>query len=82
MLLPHPQPEAGHAFCRGQTCASCCCLTSAHIFVCGDGAAMSKDVNAALLDILQSHGGKSLLQASAHLSRMTSEARYIRDIWS
>ena len=57
-------------------------LDHAHVFVCGDGADMAKDVHAALVDILQSHGGRSAEQASAHLSGMTSDARYIRDIWS
>lgn len=55
---------------------------SAHIFICGDGADMAKDVHAALLDILQEHGAKSAEQAASHLSSMTADARYIRDIWS
>ncbi len=54
----------------------------AHIFVCGDGANMAKDVHSALLDVLEAHGGLSATEAAAHLAAMTKDGRYIRDIWS
>ena len=85
------QEQSQH--CSHGTASDACCAQgsevcrlvlpdSAHIFICGDGADMAKDVHAALLDILQEHGGKSAEQAASHLSRMLADARYIRDIWS
>ena len=56
--------------------------SEAHIFVCGDGANMAKDVHAALLAILEDRGGLAAADAAAHLAAMTKEGRYIRDIWS
>lgn len=54
----------------------------AHIFVCGDGANMAKDVHSALLAVLETHGGLAATDAAAHLATMTKDGRYIRDIWS
>ena len=56
--------------------------SEAHILVCGDGANMAKDVHAALLAILEAHGGLAAADAAAHLAAMTKEGLYIRDIWS
>lgn len=55
---------------------------SGFVFVCGDGAAMAKDVQATLLVILQEQGGLSVEQASALLDEMAKQGRYVRDIWS
>jgi NADPH-ferrihemoprotein reductase len=52
------------------------------VFVCGDGAAMARDVQAALTDILAQHGGLSKDEAAAALAQMATEKRYVRDIWS
>ena len=54
----------------------------AHVFVCGDGASMAKEVHETLSSILREHAGMSADQATEHLTAMTKEARYIRDIWS
>jgi NADPH-ferrihemoprotein reductase len=54
----------------------------AHVFVCGDGAHMAKDVHATLLAVLQEHGGVSAADAEAQLAQMSKEGRYVRDIWS
>ena len=56
--------------------------SAAHVFVCGDGASMAKDVQNTLLGILQSAGGLSTADASAFLVAMTEQQRYVRDIWS
>ena len=55
----------------------------AFVFVCGDGAAMAKDVHEALLNILCTHGSAdSMDDAKAILAKLMHEKRYIRDIWS
>ena len=54
----------------------------AHIFVCGDGAQMSKDVDACLRSILVEQGGLAAADAGSHLSSMSRARRYVRDIWS
>ena len=54
----------------------------AHIFICGDGAKMAKDVHTALSEILEQEGSMSPLQAKDFLSAMTKDGRYVRDIWS
>ena len=57
-------------------------LPPAAVYVCGDGAGMAKGVHAALLEILQQHGGMSPDAAAAHLADMAKTGRYVRDIWS
>lgn len=53
-----------------------------HVYVCGDGASMAKDVQNTLVDVLESVGGLTTADASAFLAAMTKQQRYIRDIWS
>ena len=53
-----------------------------HVYVCGDGASMAKDVQSSLMSILESVGGLTTVDASAFLAAMTKQQRYIRDIWS
>lgn len=54
----------------------------AHVYVCGDGASMAKDVHNTLLDILESQSSFSKNQATLFLADMTKQQRYVRDIWS
>lgn len=54
----------------------------AHVYVCGDGAAMAKDVHAALQSILRDQLGMTEAQAGQELMAMTKDGRYVRDIWS
>ncbi|KAG2451316.1 hypothetical protein HYH02_003922 [Chlamydomonas schloesseri] len=53
-----------------------------YLYVCGDGAAMAKDVHAALLGVAVTHGGLSEADAAAYLQNLTQERRYVRDVWS
>ncbi|KAL3148407.1 hypothetical protein ABBQ38_013862 [Trebouxia sp. C0009 RCD-2024] len=53
-----------------------------HVYVCGDGASMAKDVQSTLVGILESVGGLTTADASAVLAALTKQQRYIRDIWS
>jgi len=53
----------------------------AHFYVCGDASRMAKDVDMALKQIVQVHGGLSVEAAEAYVSGMTSEKRYLRDVY-
>ena len=54
----------------------------AHVFICGDGARMAKDVHACLAGILESVCQLCAPDATARLADMTKAGRYVRDIWS
>ena len=68
---------------RAKEVAAMVAAPGAHVFVCGDGAGMAKDVHAALCAALEAHvEGMDAAGAAATLSNMTKEGRYVRDIWS
>jgi NADPH-ferrihemoprotein reductase len=50
-----------------------------YAFVCGDGAAMARDVGAALAAAL---GGGDAAAGAAALAALAAEGRYVRDVWS
>ncbi|HEX7654775.1 MAG TPA: sulfite reductase subunit alpha [Verrucomicrobiae bacterium] len=53
----------------------------AHFYVCGDASRMAKDVDAALQQVIETAGGKSVAEAQAYLARLKSEKRYQRDVY-
>jgi sulfite reductase alpha subunit-like flavoprotein len=62
---------------------------AAHIYVCGDGMRMAKDVHAALCEALVIGSAdwtegkvESLSDAEAKLQALTKEAKYSKDVWS
>ncbi|MBS0214777.1 MAG: assimilatory sulfite reductase (NADPH) flavoprotein subunit [Proteobacteria bacterium] len=55
--------------------------SGAHLYVCGDATRMAKDVHAALLDIIASHGGKSADEAGDYLNELQAQGRYARDVY-
>lgn len=55
--------------------------SGAHFYVCGDAARMAKDVDAALHQIIEQHGGKSPDEAKAYVAAMKSAKRYQRDVY-
>ena len=57
-------------------------LPTVHVYVCGDGSTMAKDVHNALVGILQSKGSMTPNEAAAFMTAMTKQHRYVRDIWS
>ena len=69
---------------RAEEVAKMVMAPGAHVFVCGDGAGMAKDVHAALCAALEAHadGIADSKAAAAALTAMTKEGRYVRDIWS
>jgi len=53
----------------------------AHLYVCGDGQRMAKDVHQALSMVIAEHGGMSSEQAAAYLQQMQSDQRYQKDVY-
>ena len=53
----------------------------AHVYVCGDGTRMARDVNAALIDVIAQHGGKTEEEAAAYLTDLRDTKRYQRDVY-
>jgi sulfite reductase (NADPH) flavoprotein alpha-component len=52
-----------------------------HFYVCGDGNRMAKDVDAALRQVAQTHGGMGSDAAAAYVAGMAQEKRYVRDVY-
>ncbi|MCC8669841.1 assimilatory sulfite reductase (NADPH) flavoprotein subunit [Xanthomonas arboricola] len=52
----------------------------AHLYVCG-AIGMGKDVHAALLDIVTTHGAVDAEAAAAYLTQLQVEGRYARDVY-
>jgi sulfite reductase (NADPH) flavoprotein alpha-component len=53
----------------------------AYVYVCGDAEKMAPDVNAALIDIVATHGGLGREDADAYVRRLADERRYLRDVY-
>ena len=53
----------------------------AHFYVCGDASRMAKDVDAALHQVVQKHGGKTEEQAAAYIAELKKSKRYARDVY-
>lgn len=53
----------------------------AYFYVCGDAARMAKDVDVALHQVVQDHGGKSEEEAIEYVKALKKEKRYSRDVY-
>jgi len=53
----------------------------AHFYVCGDASRMAKDVDTALREIIQQHGGLTAEEADGYLANLKSQKRYLRDVY-
>jgi sulfite reductase alpha subunit-like flavoprotein len=53
----------------------------ASVFVCGDASRMAKDVDRALREVVATHGGLTPEDADAYVKRLTTERRYVRDVY-
>ncbi|MEO3866532.1 assimilatory sulfite reductase (NADPH) flavoprotein subunit [Rheinheimera fenheensis] len=53
----------------------------AHLYICGDANRMTKDVQQALIDIVQQHGGKTADQAQTYLDELRVAKRYQKDVY-
>ncbi len=54
----------------------------AHVYVCGSGGAMPRDVFDALADVVAAHGGMAAPEAAAYLRRLEAQRRYSVEVWS
>jgi len=53
----------------------------AYFYVCGDASAMAPDVNAALIDVVKTHGNLDADDAQAWVADLTADGRYLRDVY-
>ncbi len=53
----------------------------AYFYVCGDKENMARDVEATLLDVIQSEGKISADEARNYLDQLVKEDRYLRDVY-
>lgn len=53
----------------------------AHLYICGDGSKMAKDVHQALLQIAQQFGGLSEEAAADYLEQLREQKRYQKDVY-
>lgn len=53
----------------------------AHLYVCGDATRMARDVHAALLDVIATHGGVDHERAGERLDAWQQQGRYARDVY-
>jgi sulfite reductase (NADPH) flavoprotein alpha-component len=53
----------------------------AYFYVCGDASRMAKDVDAALKQVIQTHGNLSAADADRYVQKMSSDKRYGRDVY-
>ena len=53
----------------------------AHIYVCGDGSRMARDVDEALIRIVSEHSRMSPAKARLELQQLAADRRYSRDVY-
>jgi sulfite reductase (NADPH) flavoprotein alpha-component len=53
----------------------------AHIYICGEADPMAKEVEAALISVIQQHGKQPLEEAKQMLKKLRSEKRYLTDVY-
>jgi sulfite reductase (NADPH) flavoprotein alpha-component len=53
----------------------------AHLYVCGDASRMARDVHAALVEVIATHGAMAREDAEAHLNSLQQQGRYARDVY-
>ncbi|MDO4905986.1 MAG: assimilatory sulfite reductase (NADPH) flavoprotein subunit [Lautropia sp.] len=53
----------------------------AHVYVCGDGSRMARDVEKALISVIGEHGGLGADDADEYLNDLRENKRYQRDVY-
>lgn len=53
----------------------------AYFYVCGDAQSMAKDVEAALIEIIKKHGGRSDEEGKEYVKKLRKDKRYLRDVY-
>ena len=75
ILRPGP-----HARGRARSCGTWL-AQGAHFYVCGDAKRMAKDVEAALVEIVATHGVRSTDEAIAFVGSLKKAGRYQADVY-
>ena len=52
-----------------------------YFFVCGDAYHMAKDVDLALHQLIETHGGKTAAEAVDYVNQLKKDKRYVRDVY-
>ncbi|MFC3121261.1 assimilatory sulfite reductase (NADPH) flavoprotein subunit [Agaribacter flavus] len=55
--------------------------SGAHVYICGDALKMAKDVELALIELIQTHGKRSEKEAKEYLVGMRKAKRYQKDVY-
>ena len=58
-----------------------CLEQGAHFCVCGDASRMARDVDAAVKQIVQTHGHMNAEAAAQYVAKMAQDKRYVRDVY-
>ncbi len=53
----------------------------AHVYVCGDANRMAKDVNDAMIQVVEKHGNKSREEAEQYVNELRRAKRYQKDVY-
>jgi sulfite reductase (NADPH) flavoprotein alpha-component len=53
----------------------------ATLYVCGDAQRLAPDVHRTLIDIVATHGGRSIEQATEYIAALAGDQRYLRDVY-
>ncbi len=53
----------------------------AGFYVCGDASHMARDVDAALKQVVRTHGGLDADEAQAYVAALAADKRYVRDVY-
>jgi len=53
----------------------------AGFYVCGDASRMARDVDAALKQVVRTHGGLDADEAQAYVAALAADKRYMRDVY-
>ena len=72
----------GRLIAKGVDLAPLILNSNAHIYICGDGNQMAKDVMKALVKILHDNGDMSEENALNFLNEMKCRRRLMMDVWS
>jgi methionine synthase reductase len=67
---------------RGEELAKLILNEAACVYICGDGNHMARDVTAAVVDVLSTHGNLEEGKAQEVIADMKTRRRWLMDIWS
>ena len=59
----------------------CWLQDGAKVYICGDASHMAKDVDQALRQVAQSHGGLGVDDATEYWRQLSEQKRYLRDVY-